>query len=66
VNVDGGLLLDFSVGSRNIGALHISHLLFAYDTLIFCRANLDKLCYFCALFLSFEAVSSVKINLAKS
>jgi len=62
---NGGLLSSFSMGSRNIGALSISHLLFANDTLIFCGANPNHLYYLCALFLCFEAVSSLKINMAK-
>jgi hypothetical protein len=64
--VDGGLLSGFFVGSRNMGALHISHLLFTDDTLIFCRAKLDHLRYLFALFLCFEAIFGLKINLANS
>lgn len=30
--IDGGFLLGILVGSRNIGVLNISHLLFADDT----------------------------------
>jgi hypothetical protein len=41
--VNVGLLSGFSVGSRNVGAFNISHLLFSYDTLIFCGANPDYL-----------------------
>lgn len=47
-------------------ALHISHLLFTYDTSIFCEANSNHLGYLHALFLCFKATSSLKINLVKS
>ena len=36
------------------------------DTKIFCEANSNHLRYLCCLFLCFEAVSGLKINLAKS
>jgi hypothetical protein len=61
-----GFLSGFSVGSGNSEAFNISHLLFADDTLVFCGANSDHLHYLRMLLLSFEAVSGLKINLAKS
>jgi hypothetical protein len=54
------------MGYRSGGGLNISHLLFAGDTLIFCGENPDHLCHLCCLFLCFEAVLGLKINLAKS
>jgi hypothetical protein len=44
----------------------ISHLLFVDDTLVFCGAKPNHLHFLRALFLCFEAVSGLKINLAKS
>jgi hypothetical protein len=43
-----------------------SHLLFADDTSMFCVANLDHLCNLHCLFLCFEMVLSLRINMAKS
>jgi hypothetical protein len=59
--VSGGLLDGFRVGNTSF-----SHLLFADDTLILCDASSSKLRYLRGLFLLFEAVSGLKVNLAKS
>jgi len=65
VAVHRGFLSSFSVGSGSNGVLNISHLLFADNTLVFCGANLDHLC-FLRVFFFFEAISGLKINLANS
>jgi hypothetical protein len=44
----------------------VSHLLFANDTLIFCKDSPDQLAYLRGIFLLFEAASGLKVNLAKS
>jgi hypothetical protein len=44
----------------------ISHLLFADDTLIFCRANASQIRHIGALLVCFEAVAGLKVNLSKS
>jgi hypothetical protein len=62
--VNRGFLSGFSVGSRHFGVVKIYHLLFGDGTLIFCGANPEHLCYLCAVFLCFEVVSGLKINLA--
>jgi len=59
--VSGGLLEGFLVGN-----VSISHLLFADDTLIFCSARTSQLQNLRSLFLLFEAISGLKVNLAKS
>jgi hypothetical protein len=56
--VSGGLLDGFSMGN-----IAFSHLLFAYDTLIFCYALPAHLW---SLFLCFEAALGLKVNLAKT
>lgn len=45
VVVSRGLLFGFSVEIENDGGIDISHLLFAGDTLIFCGAVPDHLCF---------------------
>lgn len=44
----------------------MSHVLFADDTLIFCKTNPYHLCHLRCLFLWFEAILRLKINLTKS
>jgi hypothetical protein len=61
-----GFLSGFSVGFGSNEVFNISHLLFANDTLVFCGAIPDHLRYLQVLFLSFEAVSGLKIIWAKS
>jgi hypothetical protein len=61
-----GLLSGFSMSSKSSETVDISHMLFVDDTLVFCGANADHLRYLRVLFLCFEAVSGLKINLAKS
>jgi len=59
--VSGGLLEGFKVGNSTF-----SHLLFADDTLIFCSAHSSQLRCLQILFLLFEAVLGLKVNLAQS
>lgn len=46
--------------------MHMSYLLFAYDAILFCEANLDQLRYWGWAVIGFEVMSSLKINLHKS
>jgi hypothetical protein len=66
ITAQRGFLSGFSVGSSSNEVINISHLLFADDTLVFCRASPDHLLYLRMLLLSFEGFSILKINLDKS
>jgi hypothetical protein len=54
--MNGGLLTGSMAGPRSGGAINISHILFADDTLIFSKANAYHLCNLRCLFLCYEAV----------
>ncbi|KAL6312917.1 hypothetical protein AAG906_007169 [Vitis piasezkii] len=62
---EGGFLLGWWFNSREVG-VEISHLLFAYDTLVFCEPSLNQLTYLSWLLMWFEAMSGLKVNLEKS
>jgi hypothetical protein len=64
--VEQGLISGFSVGERVFSDLVVSHSLFADDTLIFCEACLEQIRYVHLIFLCFEVVSGLKVNLGKS
>ncbi|KAG6730835.1 hypothetical protein I3842_01G099500 [Carya illinoinensis] len=64
--IGGDFLSRFSVGNCINGSIIISHLFFAYDTLLFCEADCDQIQTLRALLFSFEAVSGLKVNLGKS
>lgn len=58
--INAGFMSGFSVGSTTI-----SHLLFAYDTLLFCDPASSHQQYLRAVLPGFEVVSSLKDNLTK-
>jgi hypothetical protein len=64
--VDHSRFSGFAVGARGSEQVHISHLLFADDTLVFSGASLDQVLAIDDLLICFELVSGLKINLAKS
>ncbi len=64
--IEEGLLSGFQVCSVDNSLLHISHLLFTDDTLIFSDASPDHIFHIRLLFTWFEVVSAMKINLCKS
>jgi hypothetical protein len=62
----GHFIKGFSVGCPEEESLDISHLLFVDDTLIFCGADPLQLWYLKGVFIWFQAVSGLKINMGKS
>ena len=53
-------------GVREEEELEVSHLLYADDTLLFCKDNPDQLACLRWILMWFEALSGLKINLSKS
>ena len=65
-SVNHSFFLGFAMGARGSEQVHISHLLFADDTLVFCGASLDQVQAIDDLLVCFDLVSGLKVNLAKS
>ena len=64
--VDGNYLSGIQVANRRGEDLSISHLLYADDTLIFCKDDIEQLKFLSWILIWFEAMSGLKINLTKS
>ena len=64
--VEGDFLSGCRVKGRSEEGILISHLLFANDTLVFCKPLQDQLTYLSWLLMWFEAASGLRINLEKS
>ena len=64
--VEGNFISGCRFRGRDGGELVISHLLYANDTVLFCKANSQQLMYLGSTLMWFEAFSGLKINLSKS
>ena len=60
---DGGFLSGSPLGG---GSFHISHILFADDTILFYDASREQLLYICMVLIFFEAITGLKVNVGKS
>lgn len=66
VTEEAGLIRGFLAGSRGGNEVHISHLLFADDTIIFCDADPDQVLHIRKVLSCFEAATGLRVNLGKS
>ncbi|RVW72100.1 Rhodanese-like domain-containing protein 8, chloroplastic [Vitis vinifera] len=64
--VEGGYLSGRNIRGGSRTSMHISHLFFADDTIVFCEASKDQVSHLSWIFFWFEAVSGLRMNLAKS
>ena len=63
---NGGFLCGFQAGSHSQRGLHISHLFFFDDTILFCDASRDQLLYIRMVLIFFEAITGLKVYVGKS
>ncbi|RVW26012.1 LINE-1 retrotransposable element ORF2 protein [Vitis vinifera] len=64
--LSGGFISGCKIQRNRGRAVHIAHLLFADDTIVFCEAKKEYLTNLSWILFWFEAASGLKINLAKS
>ena len=64
--VEGGFLFGCRFEGREGDGLTVSHLLYADDAILFCESKQEQMAYLSWLLMWFEAISGLKINLAKS
>jgi len=63
---DEGFLNGFQISNPHSEGLLISHLLFANNTLVFCKPNESNLVYLRCILLLLDATSGLRVNLSKS
>ena len=60
-----GFLMGYRITNRNDTEMHITHLLFANDTLVFYRDFSEEMVHLSWILLWFEAISGLRINWEK-
>ena len=63
---EGGFLSSFQANPYAQRGLHISHLLFADNTILFCDASREQLLYTRMVLIFFEAITGLKVYVGKS
>ena len=63
---NGGFLFGFQAGYHRQRGVHISHLLFADDTILFYDASREQLLYIWMVLIFFEAITGLKVNVGKN
>ena len=63
---EGDLIQGFHVGPITSTGIHISHLLFADDIILFCNASREQLLSIRLALTCFQAFTSLKVNVGKS
>ena len=63
-----GLISGFTVGKSgsSLSSIKASHLLFAHDTIVFCVNDYEQILNLRCVLIWFQAVSGLRVNLAKS
>ena len=65
-SVERGFIRGFQVGRGDMTKVSVSHLLYAYDTILFCDAHPKQLLYIRMVLNCFEVVTGLKVNMNKS
>ena len=63
---EGGFLNGLQASPNAPGGLHISHLLFADDTILFCDTSKKQLLYIHMVLIFLEAITELKVNVSNS
>ena len=63
---EGGFIQCFHIGPVNSASIHVSHLLFANDTILFSDASREQILSIRLVLACFQAFTGLKVNVGKS